>query len=98
MDDTIFTNVYVCFQKAKATFGYLILRLMLTTRNLIIDASQSGKICWLRFELFPYAEQKSALLVDSLSPCSDHAVLELTSKLIYLLTYLLTYSMVQDTI
>ncbi len=82
MDGTLFPRLYICLQEAKGTFGPRVLQSMFTARNLIIDASQSGKMGKPHLRLFfsdaffPYANQESVLLVDSWSTYNDNTILE----------------------
>jgi hypothetical protein len=83
MDGSLFSHLYFCLLEAKGTFGPHVQQSMFTTKNLIIDASYSGKLgksnihCFFHDTFFSYCDKKSLLFVNPWSVYSDVTVLEL---------------------
>jgi hypothetical protein len=90
MDGSLLPRLYICLQEPKGSLGTRVLQSMFTLRNLIIDASPSGKMGkphlkrFFQDAFFPYACQKSVLLAHSWSVYNDNTILESDQKKTFL--------------
>jgi hypothetical protein len=82
MDGSLLPRLLIFLQEPKGSLVRRVLQSMFTPRNLIIDTSPSGKMDkqhlkrFFQDSFFPYACQKSVLVVDSWSVYNDNTILE----------------------